>query len=219
MRSGARSGRFVLGFSSEVYNAGAGALVIEATRSGARMTARQIVEGPGDERHDLGAVGVLHYERAGGHEHWHLEDFDRYELIASRPGTRRRSHKAGFCLGDRRTAPDAARTPSADRRFINRCGLNRPRLTRLRQGISPGWSDIYRAHLEGQSIDISGLHSGLYVLCHRLNAQRALAESSYEDNAASLLIRLTRRGHRRPRVEIERRCAASEDCAVRMPCA
>lgn len=40
------------------------------------------------------------------------------------------------------------------------------------------------------------------------------------DNAASLLIRLTRRGRRRPRVEIERGYAASDDLPfTRMPCA
>jgi len=206
-----RSGHHRLGFSSAVHNLGAGPLVIDARRAGPRMVVHQVVAGQRLGR----PAGLLDYERAGGHQHWHLEDFDRYELIALRSGgAQRRARKAGFCLGDREPAPGERGSPiPGNGVFTHRCGIGRPELTQLREGISPGWSDDYQAHLEGQSIDVTGLRSGLYVLRHRANPARALVESDYADNAASMLLRLmSRSGDRAPRFAVLRRCRAAASC-------
>ena len=45
--------------------------------------------------------------------------------------------------------------------------------------------------LEGQSIDITGLPAGRYVLRHRVNVDRALRESDYGDNSAEVPFELT----------------------------
>ena len=121
-------------------------------------------------------VGRLRYTRSPDHEHWHLLHFDRYEL--RRPGGDRalvRDRKTGFCLGDRYGVDDpalAAKPPEAV--YRSRCGLERPGLWGVREGISVGYGDDYDANLEGQYLRLSGLRAGRYLLVHRANADRRL---------------------------------------------
>ena len=60
----------------------------------------------------------------------------------------------------------------------------------VREGISPGFGDDYVPIREGQSIDVTGVPPGRYVLVHRVNPDRALRESSYANDAASVAIEL-----------------------------
>jgi hypothetical protein len=53
-----------------------------------------------------------------------------------------------------------------------------------------GYGDVYLPHLEGQSIDITGLPDGTYRPVHRVNPDRRLIESNYGNNVASVLIRV-----------------------------
>ena len=63
-------------------------------------------------------------------------------------------------------------------------------------GISVGYGDVYEPNLEGQSLRLTGLDAGRYRLVHRVNVGRRLRESSYANNAASLLLQLRWRGGR-----------------------
>ena len=72
----------------------------------------------------------------------------------------------------------------------NNCGLGRPALLGVTQGISPGFGDAYAATLEGQYLPLSGLHTGTYELIHRVNASGRLLESRYDNNSAKVTIRL-----------------------------
>jgi hypothetical protein len=58
------------------------------------------------------------------------------------------------------------------------------------EGISVGYGDFYAGHIEYQDLPIDGLRDGRYVLVHRVNADRRLRESSYTNNAASVLLGL-----------------------------
>lgn len=207
--------RAYLGFRSAVKNVGAGPLVINATRTGATMEAHQAILRTNGSLRSREGVGVLRYQRGGGHSHWHLQDFERYELIGVNGDRRRRSRKVGFCLGDRlRVAPSRERpATSAPPRFTHRCGLGRPDLRALVQGISSGYADFYREYLEGQSVDVTTVQSGLYVLRHTVNPNRTLAESDYSDNAASMLLRLRRRDRGRITLSVIRRCPDRPWCA------
>jgi len=208
-----------LGFASAVRNVGDGPLIIDGhriSRTEETMSAQQLIRrtaGPSEVAHD---VGRLRYVRSPDHQHWHLLHFDRYEL--RRPGADRpvvRDRKSGFCLGDRYGVTDpalAAKPPEPV--FRTRCGLERPGLNGVREGISVGYGDDYAANLEGQYLRLSGLKAGRYLLVHRANAARRLLESSYANNAASLLLRLRwRRGA--PRVRILAVCPDAPRCAVR----
>jgi lysyl oxidase len=208
-----------LGFASAVANLGSGPLIIDGrrlSRTEETMTASQVIhrtEGPHEVvRH----VGRLRYTRSPDHEHWHLLRFDRYEL--RRPGGHRavvRDRKSGFCLGDRYDVDDMP-LPAAPPEpvYTSRCGLERPGLDGVREGISVGYGDDYAANLEGQYLRLSGVRAGRYLLVHRANGDQRLLESNYANNAASVLLRLRwRRGT--PRVTILAVCPDTERCAVK----
>jgi hypothetical protein len=179
------------------------------------MRASQLIERRDAPLRVVEDVGRLRYVRSPDHEHWHLLRFDRYEL--RRAGGRAavvRDRKTGFCLGDR--YPVTGRRLSAappEPVYTSRCGLEDTTLLELTEGISVGYGDDYQANLEGQSLRVTGLRGGRYVLVHRVNARRLLRESDYSNNAASLLIRLRWRDGR-PAVRILESCPRTAVCRV-----
>jgi hypothetical protein len=208
-----------LGFASAVRNVGAGPLVIDghrASRTEETMRAAQIINRTAGPREVVRGAGRLRYTRSPDHEHWHLLHFDRYEL--RRPGGDRalvRDRKTGFCLGDRYDVADpalAAKPPQP--KYRSRCGLERPGLWGVREGISVGYGDDYDANLEGQYLRLSGLRAGRYLLVHRANADRRLLETSYRNNASSLLLRLRWRSGV-PRIRVLAVCPDRDRCRVR----
>jgi hypothetical protein len=206
---------WLLGFASAVRNVGAGPLVIDGRRISRveeTMRAAQMItrtEGPREVVHD---VGRLRYTRSPDHEHWHLLRFDRYSL--RRPGGRLvvPDRKTGFCLGDRypvTTRELAAKPPEP--LYTSRCGIDRPGLLGIREGISVGYGDDYKANLEGQWLALDGLPRGHYLLVHRVNLDRRLRERSYANNAASLRFRLRWR-HGAPLIDRVQTCPDSARC-------
>jgi hypothetical protein len=205
-----------LGFRSAVRNIGRGALIIEGERADLftpEMRANQLVERTDGAPRVVRRVGRLAYVEASTHQHWHLLDFDRYEL--RQKGSSRglvRDRKSGFCLGDRyRVRELRLRATPQHKVFRTRCGLTRRDLFRVREGISVGYADHYRPFLEGQSLPLDGLPDGRYLLVHQVNADRRLRELSFGNNAASTLIELRWRGGR-PKVRILASCADSDVC-------
>ncbi len=96
-------GQPVLVFRSAVANVGQGPLVVNARRDrGQRLMAvsQEL------QRADGSVVQVplsarLRYQ-PGGHNHWHLQAFDRFDLRDPATGARvALSRKVGFCLGGR----------------------------------------------------------------------------------------------------------------------
>jgi hypothetical protein len=213
---GARPG-FRLGFDSAVSNVGTGPLIIVAERPDpghAQMVAAQLVHRPGAAPRRIPDRGELRYVRSRDHRHWHLLGFERYELrSAGSGGVVARDRKTGFCLGDRyRLArPLPGRPENAE--YPGRCGLDRPDLLRLTQAISVGWGDDYPSHLEGQWLALDGLSSDEYVLVHRVNVERRLAEETHGNNAASVRLSL-RWSDGVPRVRVVARCPGTTRCAA-----
>jgi Lysyl oxidase len=210
-----------LGFRSAVRNVGRGPLVIAGRRPGLdreTMTAEQLIQRSHGPQEVVPNVGRLRYVVSPDHRHWHLLGFDRYRLRrAGRSAAAVDDRKTGFCLGDRyrvggRRLPGTPRQPVHD----TRCGLDRPGLTGIREGISVGYGDDYAATLEGQYLRLSGLPAGRYVLVHRVNEGRHLRELRYRNNAASLLLQLRWRDGR-PQVRVLRSCPHSDRCDRRRP--
>ena len=207
---GGQPGRYYLGFRSAVRNVGLGPLTISGRRSSRQtptMRATQLVEGEDGAVRRVRGVGRLRYVASPGHHHWHLLTFDRYTL--TRVGGRRvqrHDRKTGFCLGDRYRAPEPLAAPPPA--FTSNCGLGRPGLLTMREGISVGYGDDYAPNLEGQLISLTGLPRGRYELTHEVNPGRRLRESSYANNSASLLLRL-RWTRGQPRVTILERSGAA----------
>ena len=208
--------RYVLGFESAVRNIGDGPLIISGSRASRRaptMAATQLIDRSDGTQRAAQVAARLRYAVSPDHQHWHLLHFDRYELRhAGRGGAVVRDQKTGFCLGDRYRAtgvdvPAAASAPA----YTGRCGLTQTWLLGIREGISPGYGDNYPAFLEGQSLPLTGLAAGRYVLTHRTNSDRSLRESNYDNDAASVLLELRWRNSR-PAMTVLRTCPDTARC-------
>lgn len=209
-------GRWLLAFASATDNVGAGPLVVRGRHTGpGTMRATQVVKLANGSSRRYPLDSVLRYVRSPTHAHWHLLGFARYELRRPNGARVRPDRKTGFCLGDRyRLASPPPGAPALPV-FRTECGRDLPRLRSLREGISVGYGDDYPPAVEGQAIDVTGLRAGRYLLVHRANPRRDLRESSYRNNAASVLLRLGWRGGR-PQVRVLARCADSPRCGVRI---
>jgi hypothetical protein len=204
-----------LGFRSAVRNIGAGPLNIAGHRPDRgpdTMVADQAVEQDGAPQQLVRGVGRLRYVVSPDHRHWHLLGFEHYELANAGGKTLVRDRKTGFCLGDRYAVTDVAlpaRAPA--KRYRSRCGLGEPALLGIGEGISVGYGDDYVANLEGQYLPLTGLPDGRYELIHRVNADRRLRESRYDNDAASVLLSV--RWHSGvPRVDLLATCPDSARC-------
>ena len=211
--------RFRLGFRSAAENHGTGPLIVRGRRppGAATMTAAQTIRMSDGSSTTVPSVGILRFVRSEDHRHWHLLRFERYELHrAADFAMVRPDRKTGFCLGDRYDADHLTREPFEPRQppYTGACGPDRPRLRRITEGISVGYGDDYKAQLEGQFIDVTGLPAGRYVLTHRANPGRRMREIRYDNNASSALIELKwPRGLRRlPTVEVLDRCPGQPRC-------
>lgn len=210
--------RFLLGFDSAAGNVGDGPLLVVGSRPSRRQARMNVVQRIESTDGSIRAVAVraqLLYVRSADHSHWHMLDFMQYELRRADGRLVAPDRKTGFCLGDRyeiqlelgRAAPDPV--------FTGECGRGRPDLLRLEEGISVGYGDDYAAYLEGQNFDVTGLPAGRYLLVHRVNSRRALRESDYSNNAASMAFELAWPGgtRRPPSVRILGRCPDSATCS------
>lgn len=136
------------------------------------------------------------FEFEGEHGHWHWENFSRYELwTVSASGLDSLvavNDKVGFCLRD-------VNIYAGDREHIklpegvsNVSELSYDSCFWEKQGLSVGWSDIYRANIPGQYVEITGLPDGLYALKNTIDPGDAILELEEENNTAVRYIILER---------------------------
>jgi hypothetical protein len=211
-----RDGSERLVFLSAVENVGAGPLVVRGKRDAAEreMNATQVVRRADGSTAALPLRARLRFVVSETHRHWHLLGFETYELRTLGGHALGRDHKTGFCLGDRYDASRATRLPAEPARAVwtQECGRGQTERRRILEGISPGFGDDYVPLLEGQYIDVTGLAPGRYVLVHRVNSDRDIRESSYADNAASVLLELRRDSRGKPSVSVLRTCPDEAGC-------
>jgi hypothetical protein len=81
-------------------------------------------------------------------------------------------------------------------------------------GTSVGFSDRYHSRLDGQNVELTKVPPGRYVLVNRANPSVELRELRYENNAASVAIRIAwPRGRRSgPAVRVLATCPDSDRC-------
>jgi hypothetical protein len=216
-----RGGRrhFLLGFDSATDNVGLGPVVISARRSTRRvpfMQGSQIVRLLGGGRRTYSGVGMLRYAYSPTHSHWHVMGFQRYELRrASGAAAVRRDRKSGFCLADHWAhAPGRLANEPLGPVFKGHCERGRPGALAVYQGTSVGYTDRYPSHFHGQNLDLTGIAPGVYTLIHRANRSLLFRELRYENNAASLLVRIRWPNGRLkpPSVRVLRTCPDSDRC-------
>ena len=202
-----------LGFASATDNVGDGPIWVRGSRPSATrpMVARQLVRLTDDSVRAYDDAGRLRYTPESTHSHWHLLDFQRYELRTLAGDLVVRDRKSGFCLADHYGLARRRVAVFTGGRFYGNCASSQPRALAVEQGTSIGFTDLYPAHFHGQNLELRGVPAGDYVLVHRTNPQGRLEELDYTNNAASLRIRLTWRGGT-PRVETLRTCDGSAVC-------
>jgi hypothetical protein len=206
-------------FVSAVENVGRGRLVIAGSREGTLepdMSTLQVVDRAGGGTTEYPLRMRLQYVVSETHQHWHLLDFERYELHTTEGHLLGDDRKTGFCLGDRYDARRSERIPGEPSQpvWTQNCGKNQAALLQIRQGISPGYGDDYVPRLEGQFVDITDVAAGRYVLVHRVNPEHQLRESNYANNAASVLLEVRRPAGGPPEVTILATCQETEHCGT-----
>ena len=206
------AGHWRLGFTSLVDNLGPGSSVLvgERTPGQPRMTGTQRVKLANGATRVYRNVAQLRYTNSPPHHHWHLMRFDSFELHTLDGRTLVRDRKSGFCLADHWGAAPG-NYPGRHPVFLGDCDQFHPEATHVLMGTSPGYTDRYPAFFHGQNIDITGVPTGTYVLMHRVNATMNLRELRYDNNAASVRIRLTWHAGT-PSVRILRTCQATATC-------
>ena len=209
-----------LAFASAVDNVGLGPLLLEGarpSRAEPAMDVRQLVRRSDGTARTRSVRAQVRYVRSETHAHWHLLDFERYELRRAADGTPvQPDEKTGFCLGDRYETDRRAQLENepAEPVWTEECGRGQPALLTVREGISPGYGDDYVPALEGQYVDVTQVPAGRYVLVHRANPERVLEEIDYGNNAASVLVQLRRTTGEIPSVRVLARCPGSDRCSA-----
>ncbi|MBA3348727.1 MAG: hypothetical protein H0T13_09225 [Actinobacteria bacterium] len=202
-----------LGFSSATDNVGEGSIWIRGFRvsAGRPMRTQQVVRLSDGSLRIYEGVGRLRYTPSPTHTHWHVLDFQRYELRRGDGSLVVRDRKSGFCLADHYGLAARRVAAFAGPRFLGNCAAFQPGALTVEQGSSPGYTDLYPAHFHGQSLELRGVPAGVYVLVHRANPSGLLEELDYSNNDASIRIRLTWKGGS-PSVATLRTCEASDRC-------
>jgi Lysyl oxidase len=133
-----------------------------------------------ERRRDVGCM-----IRHPGHRHWHYDAMARYSLRL--PGTDEAlvaRNKVSFCLRDNRRVTVPGQKQLA--RHFRRC----TRSTQG-QGISPGWTDLYKADLKGQWLRLpTGVDGDLLCLDLEADPRGQLMETNEMDNATTIGIRV-----------------------------
>jgi hypothetical protein len=205
-------GRWLLGFTSLVDNVGIGPSILVGVRlpGATRMIGTQHVRLANGLTRTYDDVAQIRYTNSPPHHHWHLMRFDSFELRTLDGRTLVRDRKSGFCLADHWGAAPG-RWPGRRAHFLGDCDQYHPEATHVLMGTTPGFTDRYPAFFHGQNIDITGVPAGIYDVMHRVNATMHLRELRYDNNAASVRVRL-RWVAGRPRVQVLRRCPATATC-------
>lgn len=162
--------RRCLRFDTAVVNTGVGALELRYAGTGLVESLRAVQRiNRSDGSYVDRSAGSFYFDPA--HQHFHYRDFALSSLWRSDADGKRlgprpvaQGHKDGFCLEDLDAYSAAA--SSAVYTYPTACyPIARPDGSIVQvNGISPGWLDVYDEALTNQSIEISGVPDGYYLL-------------------------------------------------------
>lgn len=106
--------------------------------------------------------------------------------------------KNGFCIGDRYEVDDELPNRPGDpaspagklaqRLDGHMCEHHNPAALDVIFGISVGSGDDYKYDVDFQWLDLTHVKSGIYDVVNVVNADRALLEKNYDNNASSIAI-------------------------------
>ncbi len=135
------------------------------------------------------------YFAGDGHNHWHVRDFDDYELLTADGTTVARAEKHGYCMQDNTSYGPLEGAPGVSPEPVygdaTSCGKALPKALTIVHGLSRGWGDTYPTTLPDQAIDITDVPDGLYVVRVHADARDALIESDEDNNTAQVQVQIT----------------------------
>lgn len=179
-------GRRELRLANTIWNSGQGHLELSGDFNSATSKTRvhqRITTSDGN----VVEVFVGEFVWHPGHDHWHFGDFTLYELWSLKTNGGLdfvvvSSDKLSYCVID--TDPVDRNNPAFSplRNYFD-CGARQ-------QGLSAGWGDTYKSHLDGQALDITGLPDGYYALVSSVNPEALLREADYHNNRAIVLLEI-----------------------------
>lgn len=193
------TGRKLLKFGVITLNVGPGPGEVVADRSAANLSDWKAYQSFYDAGGNLlGSVedpNVQFYFAGDGHNHWHVRDFDEYDLLDAGGTSVAVAEKHGYCMQDNTTyGPMAgwAGVPATEvYAWDTSCGQGLPQALTIIHGLSRGWGDTYPTTLPDQAIDITGLPDGVYTVRVHADAKGAVIESNENNNTATVQIQIT----------------------------
>lgn len=189
----------LLKFPGVTANTGAGPFEVLATRpnTSSPWTAKQTIFYSNGSKQTI-PNNLVFYYAGDGHSHWHMLDFDAYNLYNAAGTILETGEKHGFCFEDNtsyRNWPGNPNYPAAPAVPVythdNACGVLQPNALSITHGLSVGWADTYPASLPDQAIDITGLPNGDYKVEVVADQAHLLKEMSESNNASWATIRIT----------------------------
>lgn len=173
-------GRRFLRFASLAVNEGSGPLhVIADQPEGDQLPTIQRVWTSEFSWIDEPAGAFVYHP---GHQHIHLDEFERYRLLSVNGAVVAEGGKVSFCLRDSIRLPGATVAGLVVRSALD-CG------TRA-QAINPGFGDYYGANLDDQWIDVTGVPAGRYLVEIVVDPENRLLESDESNNLVSFEVNL-----------------------------
>jgi hypothetical protein len=126
------------------------------------------------------------FDSKPGHNHWHFEQFARYQLLDSARNLAVRSHKVGFCIAPsdpvNLLAPHAVWQPPSIGFSDFTCG--QPTALWVQEMMPVGWGDTYFQDVAGQAFDITSVPNGTYYIEVIANPQHVLYESNTRNDVS-----------------------------------
>jgi hypothetical protein len=182
-----RAGQDLLTFGATVWVGGNSPLDVEGFRSDGSpvMKAYQYFWRNG---HVVGRAraGTMGFDAKPGHNHWHFEQFARYQLLDAAKNLAVRSHKVGFCIAPtdpvNLLAPHAVWQPPALGFSDFTCGS--PTALWVREMMPVGWGDTYFQSSAGQAFDITSVPNGTYYIEVTANPGHVLYESNTRNDVS-----------------------------------
>jgi hypothetical protein len=120
------------------------------------------------------------------HDHWHFEDFARYDVWALTPDRELEAviaftDKVSYCIRDnvRSEIEGAAARPR-----YQACDQEL-------QGMAVGWIDIYEYDTPGQIVDITDLPDGVYALQSTVDPAGQIQEANDFNNSATVFFEIS----------------------------
>ncbi len=175
-----RPGRSYLDFGATVWIGGNSPLDVEGFRSGTSpiMKAYQYFWRNG-RLIGRARAGTMGFDSQHGHNHWHFQQFARYQLLNSARAVAVRSHKVGFCIAPTNPVDLLIHRATWQPSFVGlegQCGV--PSALWVRERLPVGWGDTYVQSLAGQSFNITNLPNGVYYIEVIANPEHILYETN-----------------------------------------